>query len=782
MAKFKLFFILLLTLGSSAKADSGWDCAKLMEVVPNDALANALSHFSEIEDAVIAGAKVPGWNDFESLTALISAFSNYQTNSRINYTLFGYSSQISQLEKLLMDGFHYNPNYTRFTISPDYVPTGYELIRIYRYYLNELNKFFPERAHFVFNELPEPSVTRDQIIEQAKTIVTNQKRRIEKTLVNLDPSLKTWGEFEKRNLDWLKKQAPNSGYQELYNALSNPKKLRFSMRRPENARFWLPKVGFQNQRITGSSRGTFSHSARDAYEGRSLGILEDVYYQLRADLKPNYGYLRFDESVPFDVQQSAANYGEDIYDFDFEKIKDRLTFTIGDSLGNADAIDQLGFGRSMTPIQYLRYSISSWSIESFATDFDAPPSARRLAEMGARSLESISPEASSFGGSYIELQTFGPVSLDYVTRYTFTLNPPSADFLVELQSRGIPIFDGRENPDHPKPWDPALSRRAIPVAKTSKIKPAPLALPLMVDPADVKAFEVTEAKILSVLGDLPSHSIHYNADGFGFVQTDEMKVKGEAYLIQPQNGRSEISILPISTSPVFRETNEFSYLINNSGASKVSINDYISQDYILYSSYLYHEGPVSSTEPSLWSTSFSEFLVKAGKQEHALRRYLKQESEFQVGYFLPNLLRSDQFGGLSFCFYIPQDELDAFVATGAFVSYGGNVVKMLLKTDPTKVGELSDFAPMTASQWVSQIQAAFRKKPQPADPIAAADYSKRSVHLRVEAQLINAIESQEPVKNVRSALKTLEAGPNVIDDYDTDDFRALVQEYIDGKF
>ena len=53
---------------------------------------------------------------------------------------------------------------------------------------------------------------------------------------------------------------------------------------------------------------------------------------------------------------------------------------------------------------------------------------------------------------YIEVQIWGPISLDDVSVFEFMTDPPQGEFLRELLKRGIHIRDGRHWP--PVAWQP----------------------------------------------------------------------------------------------------------------------------------------------------------------------------------------------------------------------------------------------------------------------------------------------------------------------------------------
>jgi hypothetical protein len=105
------------------------------------------------------------------------------------------------------------------------------------------------------------------------------------------------------------------------------------MRRPQNGRWWIEKVGFQNQHVTGSSKGTLNPDLRNQAEAFYLGKT-NLKKQAEEDpeIKPNYGYLEF-ASPHAPLRNAVTDYGQDIFVFK-RHVLERLTLTIGDSLEN----------------------------------------------------------------------------------------------------------------------------------------------------------------------------------------------------------------------------------------------------------------------------------------------------------------------------------------------------------------------------------------------------------------------------------------------------------------
>ncbi len=737
-----------------------------MEVVDDDLLANSLAQFSSVEAEVIAGAKVPTWNDFYSLSQLISQLKSHEAKYADDGKLDQLHEKLKKLETLLLEQFQFNPNFTSYPVSGELEAGAYGLVQAYRQSLVELNQLFPEKVHFIFNEIPEPNVSSEQVIELATAMVTKQKQRIEASLVRLNPEIKTWGQFKKKTEEWVSQQEPTSGYQELYRILSDPKNLLISMRRPETARFWLPMTGFQNQRVTGSSRGSFNRNARDAYEARSFGIDERVYSKLRSDLKPNYGYLRLADSVPYTMPDGAFQYGSDIYDYDYDKLKDRVTFTLGDSLSYADP-NALTFGRSMSPIQYLRYAISG-------IVFCPALVAGDPTQIYLRQLQ-VSTATSYVGSSYIELQIWGPDFLDYVKRFTFTQNPPSPDFVAELQARGIQIFDGRKDTRNPLPWkSPELPQKKVILRKPESRQGSPLAIPEMIAPDQVRPYSVSISDVLSIFPDAAPTDILFG-NGVGVLQTEAMKQKDFFYSIVSSGGSTAV-LLPISTDiSKFDAGEQYYYSIDNQGEVPKKVIDLTINPY----RYLYHFNEVSE-EGDFWTDSLKSLFVNGQKVPQLFRSLLKKQCPIKMlnANALSNLQKS---GDLKITFYESVQNLHDFKINRVLPWVERNeqpsVHAISSVASRSKLGENS----IGLSTLAVEMRAMLSKSISPATAENYDALQLRMNNLNQEITILSLIESGASLEDVKNHFAALHPGPCETDLYDTESFKVVVQDYIDGK-
>lgn len=226
-------------------------------------------------------------------------------------------------------------------------------------------------------------------------------------------------------------------------------KIQVVMKRPENGRFWIPKTGFHNQYVSGTSRGYNGKEGRYNAESTMTARTKEEYWPLDDEVKPKYGTLRVE---PDNGVQSSADgayfYGEDLYVFK-KVFRDRLSVFPGDSLN------------------HLGLNFSAWS-STVGTpskwDMMLIPWSRRLLLVpfmvqGLRNGTFLAPGQpegvplqgwNDYFNFYWESQIFGRVDLDMVESFEFKRTPPSGEFLAELKKRNIKIFDARQNP--PKEW------------------------------------------------------------------------------------------------------------------------------------------------------------------------------------------------------------------------------------------------------------------------------------------------------------------------------------------
>lgn len=228
-------------------------------------------------------------------------------------------------------------------------------------------------------------------------------------------------------------------------ALLDQDQMQIVMRRPENGRFWIPKVGFQNQFVSGSSKGFLGKQGRYNAEASMLGMTQEQYHPLDDELKPKYGTMAIKQGNEIVSNLSkSSQYGPDIYYFKKEMIQDRLTYAIGDSLNYLGGINRAWMSQVVELPNWHGHLIP-WSHRLLMVPF-------MVAEISvnAHTAPSLMPAAGSGitwtqgrNTSYWESEIFGHVDLDMVSTFVFQGNVPSGEFLKELQKRHIQILDGR---------------------------------------------------------------------------------------------------------------------------------------------------------------------------------------------------------------------------------------------------------------------------------------------------------------------------------------------------
>lgn len=258
--------------------------------------------------------------------------------------------------------------------------------------------------------------------------------------------------------------------------------------KPE-ARDGVVQKGFLNFRGSSTSEGAVM--GRETVEANYAGIDVDRYTALDGELKPKYGYLAPKPDSGLATPVGVRSYGSDRWIFNLDRVRDRMTFTVGDSLnrhvnytGGSDT-PATTWDQRFTPWSHrelaapamaggldqekLGLQMDVWreSLEDMQNEWPSlkhviqlTESADPKAEVEWTAMElAITPPPGSlekytveWGPSldYVEVQMWGPLDLDDVKAFEFTDKPPEGAFLETLKARGIEIRDGRQQP--PRPW------------------------------------------------------------------------------------------------------------------------------------------------------------------------------------------------------------------------------------------------------------------------------------------------------------------------------------------
>jgi hypothetical protein len=222
---------------------------------------------------------------------------------------------------------------------------------------------------------------------------------------------------------------------------------------------------------------------RSQAEATYLGVDAKTYRNLPDRKKVKYAAIRkLKGSESGAINSKLRSYGEDLWVFRKDRVKNRATFVLGDSLNrlifnesvrSAYAADFSGFRRLhwdeyFIPLKYLlvavpealphfkaygEISVATMSVEKRLEWFrasgyaDLTPYQRSAYEHPLANGQRVHQN----GATYLEVQIFDDLTLDDVEAFEFTKNPPTPKFCTQLKARGIKIIDRRGG--SPVPFD-----------------------------------------------------------------------------------------------------------------------------------------------------------------------------------------------------------------------------------------------------------------------------------------------------------------------------------------
>ncbi|MBS1984440.1 MAG: hypothetical protein JST16_09715 [Bdellovibrionales bacterium] len=396
---------------------------------------------------LLSGKQTPKWQDFDDLEQVIQRVKqkanalDAEQLGELEKTLNELKPQLLRTNELKKLAVVHN---TEGANAAEYRPTDYELRTLYQNMIKNLNAALPGNLKIPVRKLPKSPRSDAQLRIEGERIV----KKLEQDIARQFSTTGFASEEEYVNA-LLESPAGKNIYEVL-----RDEKVELSMRRPQSARWWVPKVGFQNQRITGTSRGTNDNAYRDQAEAKFTAGIVKNFPKIDNDLKPKYGYLRpiqASERGRVPNQGVARQYGEDHYVFKKEKVRDRLTWTNGDSLGMRKE-EITSWDHRMVPWRY-RSLLAPAVMENYYRQLSSFVPLQASQKLSKTFIEKF--QHANSRDRYTELQFWGPISLDDVELFEFSQNPPEGEFLQELLRRGIKIRDGRQWPV--KEWTPGDS-------------------------------------------------------------------------------------------------------------------------------------------------------------------------------------------------------------------------------------------------------------------------------------------------------------------------------------
>lgn len=409
----------------------------------------AYNNLLTLDEAVLKGEKSPGWQDFENLKTIINDLQDAKKSMADNGQLDKYQELVAKADEAFKDVEEFKAlrEAGSSVVLKKYLPSEYELKSLYSKLVKDLNEELPSNlAISTFKMHRNGAMTR--LTKNAEKVIPDLVPKFE-DLFSKSSGYSSYDEYLKA----LKKAAKENAKIESMMKLMAEGNHRFAMARPTNARWWIPKVGFHNQHVSGSSLGYNGKAGRNACEATYLSMPVEKYAQWDNDLKPKYGYL--EPSPDSGLEPVSVHYGQDIFIFKNKKVEDKITYTLGDSLNRLGDINILWpQGIAAKPedwsFLFIPWKYKEAMVPVVAGSHEADGVFKPTFINGLKSMPEFKLE--KFGQEYIELQYFGHVGLDDVERFEFKSEPPSGEFLEELKVRGIEIYDRRLGKWPPVKW------------------------------------------------------------------------------------------------------------------------------------------------------------------------------------------------------------------------------------------------------------------------------------------------------------------------------------------
>jgi hypothetical protein len=441
-------------------------CKELMgpllkiERSPDQVISNRfetiLSKIIKIKKKIIFGDQVPNWQDIDYVQdihkeiqeqfALLSGYSTKQKEAFLHREFAHYYMQSS----------HYREYYSeQHTVSRH---QSFSLAEQENYYYFQLafekvNYFIPEPWRL---RLPHVNIEdyRNKMIEESEELIKKQSALFETHFEST--GYKNYAQIKRLN-SRLKNELG-----EIVD-LVREEGIEVGIHRPRNARWWVTRTGLHNQHVTGGSEGYMGIEGRNAIEATSLNKNYDEYSIFDNDLKPKYGLVR--PSTDSKIEHHAPDfYGEDIYILDFKKVRNRLTWTPGDSLNRLNNIVYNWRGGQTEEVKSWDLLFIPWKYKELMVPLLHQNISHETPLFGLEEYGQIAAPAQfkrfkmafPYSGDvpYLEAQVWGPVRMEDIKKFIFTREAPEGEFLKSLQDKGIEIFDGRE--PTPTKWEPPL--------------------------------------------------------------------------------------------------------------------------------------------------------------------------------------------------------------------------------------------------------------------------------------------------------------------------------------
>ena len=244
--------------------------------------------------------------------------------------------------------------------------------------------------------------------------------KLPESLKNFDEYQEQWVEDNFSKLSPKQRELLDKGVQKIID--NNAYSMRVHSKDLQN----IIDYGFLNQMQTKTSGGTLSAADRKT---ASYRLFNNDAMHMKPSQFEKYGYLGSKDLLVDDEVSDSWQYGRTIIKFNKERLKNRVTYTLDDSLGNALYNRVIGgkIGDKPTisgiPKDEIGYVIDRFKYAEREDWYDADTMAQ---EMGFR---------------YWELQFHGDLTINDVDSVCFTGRDKATDAIIEqLKKIGIKVY------------------------------------------------------------------------------------------------------------------------------------------------------------------------------------------------------------------------------------------------------------------------------------------------------------------------------------------------------
>lgn len=286
----------------------------------------------------------------------------------------------------------------------------------------EYNLLTVEEFADLTNQTPEQVRKKYNMSVKEKGLTKSEKSdiiKLPKSMENFDEYQKQWVD-EKFYMPKKKKQALENGIKKVID--NNDFSMRINSRDLES----IIKGGFKNQLETETSGGMLSKQYR-------LTANKRLFNADTMNLKPSefekYGYLGSKDLLEDAKTSATRQYGKTIVKFNKARLKDRVTYTLDDSLGNALHGEVIG-GKIGD-----KCSISGIPLYNADVVIDY------FEESDLNDIYNADSFAQIVGCRYFELQFHGKLTIDDVDSICFTRTDKASEEIInQLKEKGIKVF------------------------------------------------------------------------------------------------------------------------------------------------------------------------------------------------------------------------------------------------------------------------------------------------------------------------------------------------------